>query len=266
MKIDRFIYSTDENPNYIYSWPLVSKVTKKIFDCDVSLAFITDRCDDDKLVDRMKEFGNVHLFKTMCSIPIGNQAKVSRMYTATLYPEEVCVLNDVDLLPLQKDFLINLLHIVPDDCLAAIGRNAYDNSAEAGKFPMIYTSAKGKIFNEIINKNNLPYEETLNQWVDIKIIDYKESINGQHYNFSDESLLRALIHLWDNKNKVVYLDRNDFVGMRATKRIDRANWRINQKALNENYYIDAHLPKPLNVDMLLPVLEHFNISKEEIIL
>jgi len=269
MKLNRFIYSTDENPNYIYSWPLVSKITRKIFDCDISLAFITNKNEDDTLVQRMKEFGNVHLFKIIDGMPIGNQAKVSRMFTATLYPDEVCVLNDVDLLPLQKDFLVNLLDAVPSNGLAAIGRNAYDGASEiglSGKFPMIYTSAMGKIFKEIVNPNDLSYEKTLKQWINMRIIDHKEAINNSHDCFSDESLLRALIHLWRDNNRVIYLNRPDFIGMRATKRIDRANWNIDKEILNNNGYIDAHLPKPLNIDMLKIIMEHFNLLSKDIIL
>lgn len=266
MKIDRFVYSTDENPEYMNSWPLVAQVTKKIFGCKVSLAFITNKNKDDELVKKMKNFGEVFLFKTINGIPVGNQAKVSRMYVSTFYPKEICVVNDVDLLPLQKDFLMRLLENIPNDHMAAIGRNAYDNSLEAGKFPMIYTSAMGKTFKEIINPNNLNYEDTLKQWINLRVIDRKESINNPHSSFSDESLLRALIYLWKDKNRVVYLDRPDFVGMRATKRIDRANWSIDENILNNRGYIDAHLPKPLRIDMLFPILAHFNLEIGEILL
>ena len=231
MKIDRFVYSTDENPEYMNSWPLVSMVTKKIFGCKVSLAFITNR-NEDELIVKMRKFGEVFLFKTIDGIPVGNQAKASRMFLATLYPEEICVINDVDLLPLQKDFLVGLLDGLPDDYLVTVGRNAYHNSLEEGKFPMIYTSAKGKIFKEIINPNNLGYIDTLGQWMHTNVIDHKEAISKPFTVFSDESLLRALIYSWKNKHRVVYLDRPDFVGMRETRRIDRANWHIDKTMLN----------------------------------
>lgn len=265
MKIERFIYSTDENPNYIYNWPLVSKITKKIFNCNVSLAFITNRCENDRLVNRMKEFGEVYTFKTIDVIPVGNQAKVSRMYLASTYGSEICVLNDIDLFPLQKDFLENLLYDVPNDCLAAIGGNAFKKHIGFGKFPMVYTSASGNTFKEIINPDDLKYEDLLKKWMDMKIFDGQEAINSPHNIFSDESLLRALISFWKNKNKIIKLDRNDFIGMRAQKRIDRVNWKIDSSILNNNY-IDAHVPRPFNIDLLFPILEYFNISKEEIIL
>jgi len=63
----------------------------------------------------------------------------------------------------------------------------------------------------------------LSSWCSIvdNTIDGKESINQSHSNFSDESLLRYLIKETKSEDLFKHFHREDFVGMRATKRIDR---------------------------------------------
>ena len=99
----------------------------------------------------------------------------------------------------------------------------------------------------------------------MNIFDKKESINNMPYDFSDESLLRALISIWRNK-KIIYLDREDFIGMRAKKRIDRSNWLIDKELLNIKYYIYAHMPTVFDVKKICLILKHFDIKESEVIL
>lgn len=266
MKIDRFIYSTNENANYVYCWPVVSQITRKLFGCKITLAFITNKNEKDVVVKRMKEFGEVILFKPIDGILTGNQAKVSRMLLATHYPQEVCVINDVDLIPLQRQFLTSIIEPIDNHFLVAIGRNAYVNSSEAGKFPMVYTTGTGEMFKDVINSQNLSYEKAIKQWIGLRVIDEREAINSPPDRFSDESLLRALILRYAHKDKIIYIDRPDFCGMRAKKRVDRSNWNIDLNKLHSGWYIDAHLPRPLNAnyDKVEKILEFFAIDNYKI--
>ena len=253
MKITRFITSTNENENYLYCWPLVAQVTKKLFGCRISLGFITSRSKEDPLVDYFREFGEVWVFNPIDGIPQGNQAKVTRLYMASMYTagstntsdNDICCINDVDILPLQSKFLIDGVKDIPNDRLVAIGANAFLNTVDKGKFPMIYTTAESSIFDGLINPDNFDYVDLLQSWKGLKKFDGMESIDNDPKRFSDESLLRLLIDKWSNKDKVFHVDRN-FIGYRAVERIDRANWQIDENKLRNGWYIDSHLPRPLN--------------------
>jgi len=262
MKINRFIISTNENENYIHCWPIVSQITKKLFNCPSTLAFITNRNNDDSLVKKFKQFGDVVLFTPIEGIPTGNQAKVARMYLATKYQDEICVINDVDIMPLQSNFLTNKVLPIENNKIVAIGANAYRNTKDDGKFPMIYTTALGKTFEEVINPKKMSYKDLLLSWKHTKQIDGKEIISNSPDKFSDESLLRSLISDWKERDdRVVYLNRN-FDGYKAVERIDRINWSVDINKLKKWWYIDAHLPRPLNTNMskIIPLLEFFQIK------
>jgi len=246
MQITRFITSTNEWENYLYCWPLVAQVTKKLFGCETTLGFITTRSNEDPLVNYFRKFGEVQIFAPIDGIPSANQAKVTRLYLASSKPYgDVCCINDVDILPLQNNFLIGCLSEAPEDSLVAIGANAFLNTVDSGKFPMIYTTAKSLTFLELINPMRMPYSVLLNSWKGLRKFDGREDLSNDSKAFSDESLLRLLIDRWDGKDRIFHRDRN-FIGYRAVERIDRARWHIDRNKLENMWYIDAHLPRPLN--------------------
>ena len=261
MKIDRFIVSTNENDNYIYCWPLVAQVTKKLFNCEISLAFITDRKENDNLVNYFRTFGDVVLYPLIDNIPSGNQAKVSRMFLSSVCENETCCINDVDILPLQSEFILNNIKDISDDKMIQVGANAYFNTKDHGKCPMIYTVAKSSVFRECINPLKLSYEDLLKSWMGIKKFDSMESIENSPENFSDESLLRVLINRWVNKKNVCHIHRN-FKNHKAIERIDRIDWKINRNKLMSGWYIDAHLPRPLSKKyfMVKEIANYFGVK------
>ena len=264
MNIDKIITTTTEDPNYIQCWPLTAQLAKHWFDCEVILGFITDRSEDDPVVENLRKYGTVKLFKPIEGIPEANQAKVTRMYLATLYPDNICTLNDVDIAILQDKFLLNSLQPVPKNNIAAIGANAYMGGEDRGKFPMIYTSALGTTFKEIVNPNDYDYETLLKTWIGSRVVDHKEDISSHPSKFSDESLLRALLSIWDKPNRVTHIHRN-FRGCTAIERIDRIHWAAKTDLLKDDWYIDAHLPRPLlsHRNQIQPILDRFNITEIE---
>jgi hypothetical protein len=210
----------------------------------------------------MAEFGEVVIFNTIQNVPTGNQAKVSRMYLATQYPNEICMLNDVDMLILNSSFLIRSLVPIENDKIVAIGANAYFGTESEGKFPMYYTTAMGKTFQYIVNPLNLKYEDLLGTWKYVYQFDNKESLTNPPENFSDESLLRVLLHRWKDKNRLLVHIHRNFNGMRAVERIDRANWSLDVEKLKSGWYIDSHLPRPMNTNYnkIKCLLDFFNIK------
>lgn len=265
--IDRIITSTNEDPRYYLSWPLFAQIWNRLLpEAQIEIAVITDKDEDDPFVQRFKHFGNVTLVRTIEGVPTPNLAKVSRLTLASKFSDEYCCLSDIDLITLRIKFLIDAMKLMNEDELMAVGANAYDNSPEEGKFPMPYTTALGRVFKDIINPEDLDDVELVKSWKGFKGFNNKESVSNHPTKFSDESLLKALLIKGDHEGRVRHVLRR-FNGMRAVERIDRANWKIDPTCLKNNFYIDAHLPKPITKDlsMLDDILDHFWIKQEEII-
>ena len=90
---DRIIVSTDENPMFLQFVPIVAKAWSKYFpEKKLSIAFISDRSEDDELVVRMRNYADVRIFNTIPGIPTANQAKISRHILAAEYKDEVCMI------------------------------------------------------------------------------------------------------------------------------------------------------------------------------
>jgi hypothetical protein len=263
----RIITTTNEIDLYIDFWPTVAQNWINYLGFDkISLGFITNRSEDDELVIRMREFGEVILFKPLDNIPSGNQSKATRMYLASQYENDYCILADIDMYLLNIELSNHWFSKVNDSNLLAIAPNAYYNTPEQGKFPMYYTTAKGSTFKEFVNPNNLEYKDLFNSWSGIRIFDNKESITNPFIHYSDESMMRALLSKWERKNDIIFIEREDFYKMRASKRIDRSYWQqFDENIMNNNGYIDCNPLRPLrnNIEKVSPILEYMKLPKEK---
>ncbi len=260
----RIITTTNESSTYLNFWPSVAQMWEKHLDCEVTLGFITSRKEEDALVKEMQRHGNVVLFTPIQGIHTGNQAKVSRLYLSTIYPNELCIIVDIDMYLLNGEFFKEeWLKHVHEHKLLAIGGNAYYNSREEGKFPMCYTMGYSSVFQQLINPMKLAYNELINSWKGLRVIDQKEAVDNKPERFSDESLLRALIKK-TGFTKIIHLDREDFVGMSATRRLDRVNWKIDKHRLITGDYIDCAPTRPANYEQLTEVWKYLGLDMERV--
>jgi hypothetical protein len=194
----RIITTTNEVDLYIDFWPtVVSNWINYLGFKKITLGFITDREEDDEMVMKMREFGEVILFKPLDAIPTGNQSKATRLYLASQYDDEYCILADIDMYLLNKELSNAWFSKVNNDNLIAIGPNAYYNTPEEGKFPMYYTTAKGSTYKEFVNPKNMEYKDLFNSWSGMRVFDNKESITNPFVQYSDESMMRALLSKWE---------------------------------------------------------------------
>lgn len=241
---DRVILSSNEDPKYLQFWPIVSRAWKQWFDCKVSLAFLTNRERNDPFVENLRQYGEVAVFKPISGIPEPNLAKVIRHILAGAYTEERVVINDIDLLPLQADYLNRYLEATPADALMTIGHELYPG-AENGKFPIGYISGLGRVFKSFVNPDNLFYHDLVKNWVGLNVCDHKEDIARTVYHedpdcFSDESLWRALIkQAGDTGYPVIGHSISP-----AFRTVDRANWFIDYPILRSGGYVESHLLRP----------------------
>ena len=264
----KIFISSDENPNYIQFWPLVATAWRRL-DFEPVLSLVTDKPETDW--KWMKEFGEVVSFSKHKELPAGNWAKMARWWLYFKYENEIGIVSDMDMIPLQKDYFKKLPNNYdPDKHL--ILKGTYDMSKSA-KFQGCYMTATGKVWKDILKPEN--YEsphEWVKQFKDRSLYDHKEGVNIPYHVFSEESLMRSVVLQWDPYGeKTIRLTRPGgwMHGIKSTSlRVDRSAWpdsqrgwdimgftsdksypdnlaRPNHPPPNEDYYIDAHCPRPL---------------------
>lgn len=241
---DRVVISANEYANFIEFWPLVTAAWKKWFQVPVTLAFVTKRDKTDPLVEDLTRYGEVVLFNEIDGIPTTNQTKVARHFLATQYSSEVCLINDIDLIPLQRNYLTEKLRQRKPGELLTLGFDWYQNTPHHGKFPIAYLTAEGTTFRECFNPQNLNFEELLDSWKGLQVFDHKEAIDNDPAIFSDESLLRLLVDRWTDKHRVRHVARGFWPY--TQRALDRADWYIDIDKLKKGVYVEAHMLRPLH--------------------
>ena len=273
---DRVIVSCDDS-YFKEFWPIVSKAWEKYFtQVKVSLAFVTDRNENDELVKKMRLYGDVHLFPVIVGIPTPNLAKMARHILAGNFGEEVCMLEDIDTIPLQTNFVINRLSQREKGKLLFIGREVYKGQGtDEGKFPISNITGESFLFKKIVNPNNLTHTELFKSWCGIRVFDHKEAINNIPdlsglNGFSDESLWRVLLNRYKiSQDDFCFINRDVDIHKYW---IDRSWWRIDINMLKNDEYVICNFLRPFsqNYHLIEPIAKYiFNdegIKKEDVIL
>ena len=225
MKIDRAIVSTDSNPLYYEFWPIVAKAWRNIGP-EPTVAIIGDLHLD-------------HSTGTLIKVPLiegissGFISQVIRFIIPCFFPEEVSIIGDIDMIPLNKDYFTSNVASYDDESIIIFSADAYKDEL---RYPMCYIAAKGKYFQEIIGLENTE-AETIKRF-----IQYLFSLNKSWD--TDELFFAEQLHRSELLKKTVFLDRG--WNPRAKKRIDRAHWQYSRLGLILKKYIDAHSLRPLH--------------------
>lgn len=237
-KIDRVILGCDANPLYLEFWPVVAKTWKELVGIQPTLALIAAK---DVIID--ESLGDVIRFEPIEGIPTSFQAQVIRLLLPILFENEICIISDMDMIPCQRNYFVNSVSAIEDDCFVVYKNGAF-NSDEFKEYPMCYNAAVGSIFKEIFNV------QTIEQ-IPAKIKEWYSLHLGWT---SDQQILYVALCNWCNKDtKLVKL------GHDVHPRIDRACWRYNVHRAKNNYYIDAHMLRPYSqyrehIDQLINIL------------
>lgn len=260
---DRVVVSVDENPNFIDFVPVVSQAWKKFFpEAKLAIAFVTSRNLDDPVVQAVAQHGDMFLFPRISEIPSANQAKVARHVLAGMFPDEVCMIEDIDTIPLQRKFFEERTsHHVPGKLLA-VGREVY-GTEHPDKFPISTMTAEGRVFAGILNPMGLQYLPLFQSFYNL---EEKAGINYYPAFFSDESLFRYLLRKWPGE--VVHIERG--VDIRRDW-IDRSWWGIDQQRLVAGEYVTCNFLRNLrqNFIEMKPVLDYIyekDVSLTDVIL
>lgn len=255
MPFDNVIVSTDDSHFYQYV-PIVAAAWKKFFPAvKLHIAFVTDRKEDNSLVVRMKQHGIVHLFPTIEGIPTCNHAKLARLILAGRFTNAVCMVEDVDTIPLQREFYFDRTSRRKKDHLLLVGCEVYDEGCR-GQAPMSTITAEGHIFKAILNPSNLSDVELLKSWE-----------SAHELPFSDEELLRELIAEWKCP-KIMRVDRAVDI---FKDWVDRSWWSIDEHKLNAGGYTTCNFLRPFldhyaSIEPVVLYIYQAFLSREEVVL
>ena len=111
MRITYCLMSCDSNPEYLDFWPVVAKACLKLGMRPVLFYIATD----ENAIPAAVAGGQVHTFEPIPDIPITIQASTLRYWGCVSYPDDVVMVNDIDLIPLSKKFFIDRLHNINND-------------------------------------------------------------------------------------------------------------------------------------------------------
>ena len=228
----KVILSCDDNPFYYDFWPLVKDVWKNHLGIDPFLVHISNEAGDEE---------NVHYIKPVPDVPIYLQAQLARIYFTQLFEDEICLVSDIDMIPICKNFFDK----------KKIVMNVEDNSfyhlnperREFGQLPLCYYCGFGSTYKKLFD--GMSWEEFLNFILEkdfnVNKTNYRlpPRLSGNNLWFSDELFLHTQI-----SDKGVIIKKSDSL-IHPRKRIDR------EQILNLNYLnlfngeiIDVHLPRP----------------------
>jgi len=240
-------------------WPAVSAAWRKM-GFEPVLAWVDQSSDVGTW--RGQFMGEIVHVPPVDGIPICNQAKVARLWLAGEYPDDICIVNDIDLLPLSRSYVLDLMspltnQIMPAEHMVCVGAEIYKGTADEGKFPMAYFAGYGSLFRRLTGYRFSTFVKRL---VGLKEFDHKEDITntlppGHADCFSDESALRVLL-----KRAQMPVQHKPRGWDPYTERaIDRASWSWDPQQLKEGRYLEAHCPHPFDAEKIRPLLDYLGI-------
>jgi len=255
MNLNKIIIGLDSNETYWGILPLTYRAWKKFFpDATFILAFVGGRkALRIKVAQYCDQFSPYDLVK---GIPSCNLAKLARFYEAAKYNYATCMINDVDLIPLQKEYYYNKLQERKLKELLCIGTDVYKGTPHEDKFPLGYLTGEGVLFRDILKINERDWNAFAKSFIGHKKIDEKEDISKPFKKFSDESLIRALLKTYHGK--IRNSNRNFTPGKRSIAR----HASLNLQHLLEGKHIEAHhlIPVSKQKEKIKAIAEYLEID------
>jgi hypothetical protein len=261
MKVEKVIFASDDS-HFLNFWPLQAKICKEILNIEPVLFHITEE-ESDFYNDG---YGLVKKIKKIKGINTGAQAAIGRMFFTKYFPNEVCVVTDIDLLLIDKNYLQNQIQDFEKESIVLYLSDAYDinrteskNYLSQSHFPFIqemycyhYNAATGETFNKILN-TDCTFKEYLNK--------HQQIGNKDLFWGVDEFYFASCINDKNHKVKIHKLKRGFLSPFICSQRIERHRFPVqlewkgeieaqqrdgiyNFNNLESDGIIDINLPRP----------------------
>lgn len=221
IELKRVILSTNNNPLYIEFWPVVAPLWQAM-GIKPTLALVADeQCPIDT------SLGDVIRFPPMEGIPESLQAQVVRLFLPVLFPDDGCLIADIDMLPISKSYFSEGAKSCSEEAFLVYRDGA--EGCRGTRYPMCYVAANGRVFGSLFKISKYEeIQELVRQW----------AAAGFGWN-TDELMLYSSVMEWERQGGQVVRLGHDVQG-----RLDRGNWKIDFNSLDISRYIDCHCPRP----------------------
>jgi hypothetical protein len=247
MKIQKVLFTIDDNPHYKGFWSSISKHYKERLNIIPKLFIIGNNVNIDSYD---KTYGELEVVKPVEGIPTIIQALIGKFYFTSTEPETIWKIGDLDLYPLQhyhfKDRIINIddnkyIHLNP----FGYGKDWRQGvNGLAGYFHV----AKGKVFESELNFTNKSFLDVCNEiyksnkygikfHTNLAGKESKQASNDWGWFCCEEMYTGDLLKNSKNLIEVPPIS-NKYT------RLDRSRMVYNAIDIIGGQYIDFHSPRP----------------------
>lgn len=269
MKIDKVIFISDNNINYLSFWPSISKHFKTRLNLDVKLFFLGDY-DNSSKEYLSEKYGEIEIVKPLEDLPIIIQALWGKFWFTQKEMDTNWLVGDIDLYPLNKNYYKDCLKKIPENSYGHLNANGYKmgNWYDVPKLglPGYYHCAKGKKFKDFLKLsdsfredieyiyNSRKYGAALNGLYSDKrnIPDRVKNAIPEHYEYicCEEHLTTE--RLLDKKDEIY--------SFTYPQELIRLESPVFYNHSFKDKYIDIHCPRPYPKykDFLEKMLENYD--------
>ena len=223
MKLDKVILSCTDDYYFDY-FEIVSLAWKEI-GVEPVLFLIGD---SNKKAENIINFNIKNIDKAFMSQNI-------RLLGPSLFPDDVCLISDIDMMPMSKKYFQENIKSYSEDSFILYR----DKATKDTMYPICYNAAKGSLWGSIFAVNNInEIKDTLEDWFSKQM-----EIEERSWYF-DQIILKKYLDQYyklDNK-KFIKLDDADTGWLR----LNRTDLKFRfKKFYNPNLnYTDFHMPVP----------------------
>ncbi len=241
MKIEKVIIASNENMKYLSFWPLVKKVWRNM-GFDPILIYTSKEsvpiCDDHDVI----------FFNTM-EMDTGFVSRNIRMLYPSLFPNEICLISDIDLVPLNQNYFKSTISNLNNNNFVIMRNNVNIND----QIPICWNVAKGSIWGEVFKvKNEEQIRSLLIKWYQNTISDKTTAW------YNDQVMLKFHLDEFEKVNPERVYRLND--NLTKFRRLDRKSYTNTLLSIYRNdSFTDFHMPRPYNKNKILInlIINHF---------
>lgn len=232
MKITRVILAVNESDWYLGFWEAAAKSWKQIIGVTPTLALIADES-----VQIDESLGEVIRFAPIEGLPSAYPSQVIRLLLPALYPDEVCLVSDIDHIAVGRDYFHNTIAHIDDDQFVFYREYPRheriaikERGLEPNQWPMCYCAAKGSTFAEIFGIETKSIEA-----IRAKLKEWGNTEYPQWKFYTDQIMLYRHVTQWDKyQSHVTRIGHNWIMG-----RMHAHQW--NREAIRKRAIIDIAL-------------------------
>lgn len=245
MKIDRVIVSTNRNPLYFDFWTPFSYVWKEKFGIEPVLVYVDDGTDSVDIDDR---WGTVIRVNAVSGVPEYLQTQWSRFFFTRNYPDDVCMVSDIDMFPLSKSYFVD------DVASFQLDENSHlhmNGNGVSGRFDdwmqgncnlsVCYHVNYGKRFSEIFDMDS-DWESEIRKLNSMNLgkdqSAWAEHLRGMVNWGAEEDYTTAILRSKVESGLTFYT-----TGLYG-RRFDRSCWNHCKSAVRQVDFVDCHSLRP----------------------